>query len=65
MGPEQWGRDSEEWVFHLTYATEDKRVIEDEAMITDMKHALGLPDFEPEIHKITRWTFEALVAERF
>ncbi|OAV61810.1 FAD-dependent monooxygenase [Enteractinococcus helveticum] len=65
MGPEKWGRDSEEWVFHLNYATEDKRVFDDEAMIADMKHALGLPDFEPEIHKITRWTFEALVAERF
>lgn len=65
MGPDHWGPDSEEWVFHLNYATEDKRVFDDEAMIADMKHALGLPDFEPEVHKITRWTFEALVAERF
>ncbi|MGW6174092.1 FAD-dependent monooxygenase [Arthrobacter sp. NPDC055138] len=65
MGPEKWGPDSEEWVFHENYAADDKRIFDDQAMVADMKMALGLPDLEPEVHKITRWSFEALVAERF
>ncbi|MBP3044445.1 FAD-dependent monooxygenase [Arthrobacter jiangjiafuii] len=65
MGPEKWGPESEEWVFHENYAADDRRIFDDGAMVADMKMALGLPDLEPEVHKITRWSFEALVAERF
>lgn len=65
MGPDNWGPDSQEWVFHENYAFDDNRVADDEALIANMKNALGLPDLEPTVHKISRWTFEALVAERF
>ena len=65
MGPDHWGPDSEEWVFHLNYAHDDKRVFDDEQMIADMLRVLGVPDLDPKIHLITRWSFEALVAPQF
>jgi 2,4-dichlorophenol 6-monooxygenase len=65
MGPKKWGPDSEEWVFHLNYAADDKRIFDDEAMIADMVRVLGVPDLDPDVHLITRWSFEALVAPKF
>lgn len=65
MGPEHWGPQSEEWVFHLNYAADDKRIFDDEAMIADMLRVLGVPDLNPNVHLITRWSFEALVAPKF
>lgn len=65
MGPDHWGPDSEEWVFHLNYATDDKRIFDDDALVADMLRVLGLPDLQLTVHRITRWTFEALVAPRF
>ncbi|KRE31366.1 FAD-dependent monooxygenase [Agromyces sp. Soil535] len=62
MGPERWGPDSEEWVYHHSYPGEDTRLWDDEKIIAGMRDALGIPDFAPEIHMITRWSFEALVA---
>jgi 2,4-dichlorophenol 6-monooxygenase len=65
MGPQNWGPNSEEWVFHLNYAHDDKRIFDDEAMIADMLRVLGTPDLNPDVHLITRWSFEALVAPKF
>ncbi len=65
MGPNKWGPDSEEWVFHLNYAFDDQRIFDDEAMIADMLRVLGTPDLNPNVHLITRWSFEALVAPKF
>ncbi len=65
MGPNNWGPDSEEWVFHLNYAADDKRIFEDDAMIADMIRVLGIPDLNPDVHLITRWSFEALLAPKY
>ena len=64
MGPEQWGPDSEEWVFHLNYPSNDPRVLDDAAIESDMRQALGIGDHPVEIHKITRWSLEGVVASR-
>ncbi len=65
MGPERWGPDSEEWVVHLNYPVEDPRAESDEQVEADVRAALGLPDVEMEIHRITRWTIEAVIATAF
>jgi 2,4-dichlorophenol 6-monooxygenase len=63
MGPERWGPDSEEWVIHLNYpvdcATSDAQV---EA---DARRAVGIGDLPMEVHKITRWSVEAVIASSF
>ena len=65
MGPDHWGPQSEEWVFHLNYENDDTRAIDDAQVIADMKDTLGLPDLDAEVHVISRWAFEAILADRF
>jgi 2,4-dichlorophenol 6-monooxygenase len=65
MGPERWGPDSEEWVIHLNYPAGDPRAQSDEQVEADVRDALGLPDAPMTIHKITRWSVEAVMASAF
>jgi 2,4-dichlorophenol 6-monooxygenase len=65
MGPDHWGPDSEEWVFHLNYETEDTRAIDDAQVVADMKEALGLPDLDAKVHVVSRWALEGILADRF
>jgi len=64
MGPERWGPDSEEWVFHLNYPGDDPRARDDATIEADMRAALGIGDHPMAIHKITRWSLEGVVASR-
>ena len=64
MGPERWGPESEEWVFHLNYPADDPRALDDAKVEADMRTALGIGDHPVEIHKITRWTLEGVVASQ-
>jgi 2,4-dichlorophenol 6-monooxygenase len=65
MGPERWGPDSEEWVIHLNYPADDPRAQSDERVEADVRRALGLPDAPMTIHKITRWSVDAVMASAF
>jgi 2,4-dichlorophenol 6-monooxygenase len=65
MGPERWGPDSEEWVIHLNYPAGDPRAQSDEQVETDVRAAIGLPDAPMTIHKITRWSVDAVMASAF
>ncbi|ABW12404.1 monooxygenase FAD-binding [Parafrankia sp. EAN1pec] len=65
MGPTRWGPDSEEWVCHLNYTTDDPRALDDEAVIADVRRALGIGDHPITPHLITRWSLEGLNASRF
>jgi 2,4-dichlorophenol 6-monooxygenase len=65
MGPEHWGPQSEEWVFHLNYDNDDTRAIDDAQVVADMKEALGLPDLDATVHVVSRWSLEGILADRF
>jgi 2,4-dichlorophenol 6-monooxygenase len=65
MGPERWGPDSEEWVIHLNYPAADPRAQSDEQVEADVRAAIGLPDAPMTIHKITRWSVDAVMASAF
>ncbi len=65
MGPEKWGPHSEEWVFHLNYPMDDPKAVDDAQIEDAMRDALGIGDHPVKIHKITRWSLEGVVAERF
>jgi len=64
MGPDHWGPESEEWVFHLNYPTDDPRALDDAQVEADMRQALGIGDHPIAIHKITRWSLEGIVASQ-
>ena len=65
MGPGRWGPESEEWVIHLNYPADDPRAQSDAQVEADARQALGLPDTPMKIHKITRWSVEAVLASAF
>ena len=65
MGPTRWGPDSEEWVFHLAYQGDELRGLSDERVEADMRLALGLEKVPLTIHKLTRWTLEGVLADKF
>jgi 2,4-dichlorophenol 6-monooxygenase len=65
MGPQQWGPHSEEWVIHLNYSAGDPRAQSDAQVEADARRALGLPDVPMKIHKITRWSVDAVMASAF
>jgi 2,4-dichlorophenol 6-monooxygenase len=65
MGPEQWGPQSEEWVIHLNYPVGDPRAQSDAQVEADAREALGVPGAPWKIHKITRWSVEAVLASAF
>ncbi len=65
MGPDHWGPDSEEWVFHVNYPGQGPKDLADEQIEKNMRVALGLGDMPMTIHKITRWTVEGVIAKTF
>ncbi len=65
MGPERWGPQSEEWVIHLNYPAGDPRAQSDAQVEADARRALGVPDAPWKIHKITRWSVDAVLASAF
>jgi 2,4-dichlorophenol 6-monooxygenase len=65
MGPDHWGPDSEEWVFHLNYNADDPSALDDEKVAQDMRDALGIGDHPVTVHKVSRWTLEGVVASRY
>ena len=65
MGPERWGPDSEEWVIHLNYPADDPRAQSDEQVEADVRKALGIGEHPMQIHKLTRWSVDAVMASAF
>lgn len=64
MGPRQWGPASEEWVIHLTYPA-DAPPSSDAQVEADARAALGIGALPLEIHRVTRWAVDAVIASAF
>lgn len=63
MGPDHWGTESEEWVFHMNYLPDEAdRFDTDEKVVATMRERLGLPDLDAKVHIVTRWSLEGLLA---
>ena len=65
MGPDHWGTKSEEWVFHMKYATDDAEAMKDEKVLDRMRTTLGVKDLKAEVHKISTWVMEGVISDRF
>jgi 2,4-dichlorophenol 6-monooxygenase len=65
MGPNRWGTKSEEWVFHLQFAFDDEGAFDDAKVLDRIRATLGISDFSPKIHYISRWTMEGVLANKF
>jgi 2,4-dichlorophenol 6-monooxygenase len=65
MGPTRWGGESEEWVAHLNYDLDDPRPFDDDAVLEDLRTALGIGNHPLDVKLITRWTVGGVLADRF
>ncbi|MFE3799537.1 FAD-dependent monooxygenase [Nocardia tengchongensis] len=65
MGPDHWGTKSEEWVFHIGYPYGDSDAGDRDKVVARMKSVLGLPDLDAEVHAVSKWTMEGILADRF
>jgi 2,4-dichlorophenol 6-monooxygenase len=65
MGPDHWGPNSEEWVFHVSYQGDNIKDLTDDQVEKNLRLALGLGDLPIKVHKITRWAMEGVLATKF
>jgi 2,4-dichlorophenol 6-monooxygenase len=64
MGPDTWGSRSREWVLSMHFELDDPRRLDDAFVVERLRHVLGLPDLDVQVHVISRWTLEGIVASR-
>jgi 2,4-dichlorophenol 6-monooxygenase len=63
QGPQQWGRESEEWLFVVS--GEDLDASQLEKMVQWVREAMGVPDLDPVIHGVSEWYMESVLADDF
>lgn len=65
IGPwDQRGR-SKEWVFACAFTPDDPERFDEQAMVARIGRSLGVEGLAIEVHSISHWYIQALVAERF
>jgi 2,4-dichlorophenol 6-monooxygenase len=65
VGPDHWGSRSEEWLAVLPYPYEHPDASDAAKVITRVGESLGIPDFAPTVHNVSKWVMEGVLAERF
>lgn len=64
MGP-TWGPQSEEWVVHFNFAPNDPEQFDEQTVVPHLRDLLKLPDLDLVVHKVSNWSLEAVLAERY
>lgn len=64
MGP-TWGPESEEWVVHFNFAPNDPEQFDEQTVVPHLRDLLKLPDLDLTVHKVSNWSLEAVLAERY
>jgi 2,4-dichlorophenol 6-monooxygenase len=66
MGPDNWGRHSEEWTLMFSRPPGSADNLDDETVVRMVRATLKLPADHPmEVCSVNRWPVEGVVAERF
>ena len=64
MGPGRWGRDSAEWAVHTAFRTDDPSRHDRAVVLGRCRRMLGIPDLDIDVHAVSHWEFEGVVARR-
>jgi 2,4-dichlorophenol 6-monooxygenase len=64
MGP-TWGKHSEEWVFHFTFRPDDPERFDEDVVVPRIRNLLRLPDLDLQVHTVSHWILEGVLAERY
>jgi 2,4-dichlorophenol 6-monooxygenase len=65
MGGQGWGGDADEWAFSFATSPDDETEYGPEHVIGRARDAVGVPDLEIEVMRISEWQIESVVAEQF
>lgn len=65
LGPTNFDRHSEEWMFHFSFRPDDPARFDEDALLPRMRELLKLPDLDPEILAIGHWVVEGVIADRY
>jgi 2,4-dichlorophenol 6-monooxygenase len=65
MGPQHWDQHSEQWVAFLAFPYEHPDVSDPDKIMQKLREALGVPNFAPEVHHISKWVMNTLLADEF
>jgi len=64
MGP-TWGRHSEEWAIHFNADPNDPELFDEQTVVPHLRRLLKLPDVEFNVHRVSNWVLEAVLADRY
>lgn len=64
MGPNAYDRHSKEWVFHFAFRPDDPDFNEAD-IVPRIRHLLRIPDLAIEVHKVSHWIVEAVLATKY
>jgi 2,4-dichlorophenol 6-monooxygenase len=65
LGPKNFGRHSEEWMFHFSFRPDDPSRFEEASLLPRMRELLKIPDLTPDIIGIGHWTVEGVLVDRY
>jgi 2,4-dichlorophenol 6-monooxygenase len=64
MGP-TWGKHSEDWVFHFTFRPDDPQRFAEDAVVPRIRNLLRLPELDMQVHTVSHWILEGVLADRY
>lgn len=64
MGP-TWGKHSEEWVLYFAFPPDDPARHDEAAIVPRIRDLLKLPDLDLQVHKVSHWILEGVLADRY
>jgi 2,4-dichlorophenol 6-monooxygenase len=65
VGPDHWGHESEEWVANMPYPFDHPDASDPAKVMKRIGESLGIPGFAPQIHGISKWVMESMLAREF
>jgi 2,4-dichlorophenol 6-monooxygenase len=64
LGPGRWGADSPTWSINMIMAPGGP-VLDEEALVARARELIGVPELAMEVHSVSHWQYEGVVADRF
>src|SRR3954451_10437280 len=65
LGPGPWGARCREWSMTMAFRIGDPAGEDETSLIHRVLRTLGVPDLDIDVHAVSHWQFEGVVADRF
>jgi 2,4-dichlorophenol 6-monooxygenase len=65
LGPGRWGAHSPQWSLGMHLHPDDPIGRDPQALTQRVRDLLGLPELQMQVHAISHWQYEGVVADRF